>query len=92
MENNEKCFCIPLAGGLNYVKKIVNKFKNKIYEFYGTNGEIISAVNSKNINIDEFYKIIDFLNYNNIKFNFTMNNMNGYVYSENDKYKKILKI
>jgi collagenase-like PrtC family protease len=86
MFNNEKCFCIPLAGEMNYVKEIVKKFSNKIYEFYGSNGEIISAVKCRKLSKKQLTDIIKFLNDNNIKFNFTLNSIVSEYYLDNREY------
>jgi collagenase-like PrtC family protease len=86
----KKIFAMPLAGGLSYVKKIVEKYKNIIYEFYGDNGNYLSAIYSNKIDDNEFEDIVSYLHDNDIKFNYTMNSLWTPQYLQDDMYKIII--
>jgi collagenase-like PrtC family protease len=88
---NKKIFAMPLAGdGLNYVKKLVEKYNDITYEVFGSNGITNSAIDCKRINNDEFEDIVSYLHDNDIKFNYTMNSMQTESYFKNDMYKIII--
>jgi collagenase-like PrtC family protease len=87
---DKKIFAMPLAGGLNYVKTIVEKYGDITYEVYGNNGEHLSALFSNKIEDDEFRYIINFLHKHNIRFNYTMNSLWTPQYLQEDLYKKII--
>jgi collagenase-like PrtC family protease len=80
---NEKDFCVPYNGDIELVKEAL-KYKNNIYEFYGTDGKFISGRETLNT-VTDFEKTIILLRKNNIKFNYLFNSLNIVYYNDNLK-------
>jgi collagenase-like PrtC family protease len=97
MEDNKKIFCAPYNGDFPGVKRLVEDYGDHIYEFYGCDGRFNSAKSpfdakeNLDVRIDSFGKTVEFLNKNNVKFNYTLNGVHIKEYLNEDNTKNLLK-